>query len=201
MFYDSVTGKGVALSNMGTNLVYGLIGGIVGEGIGRAIGAAGKAAIRGLRCAHEAVSEFVRNAEKLKIAGGRTKARPKLAPPPPRRAVPVPEIEALQNRVERRAFVDKGELPVLREQLETLRDTHFNGPDAVKTYTWVDPRVKAFPDRMTKEAMDKYNNFRDLVRREGEHPTVAAPKIRCQLRILWRRSIPSEAWWRASAFF
>ncbi|KAM0512970.1 hypothetical protein ACHAPE_008330 [Trichoderma viride] len=177
MFYDSVTGKGVTLSNKGTDLVYGLIGGIFDDGIGRAIGAAGRASIRGLSGAHEAVSEFVRNAEKLKIAGGRTKARPKLAPPPPRQAVPVPEIEALQNRVERRAFVDKGELPALREQLEALRDTHFNGPDEIKTYKWVDPLARAFPDIMTKEAMDKYNHFRDLVRREGEHPAVAAPKI------------------------
>ncbi|PNP38949.1 hypothetical protein TGAMA5MH_09175 [Trichoderma gamsii] len=72
IFYDSVTGKRVTLSKMGIGLVFSLIGGIVGEGIGRAIGAAGRAALRGLRGTLEALSNLVRNAEKLKIAGGRT---------------------------------------------------------------------------------------------------------------------------------
>lgn len=57
------------------------------------------------------------------------------------------------------AYVDKDEIPALCEQLDALRGTHFNGPGTVKRYTWVDARAKAFPDRMTKEVMDKYNHF------------------------------------------
>lgn len=174
MFYDSVTGKGITLTNIGTDLAYGLIGGIAGEGIGRAIGAAGKAAIRGLRGAHEALSEFVRNAEKLRIAGGKSKAKMNIAPRP---RIHVPEIDALHGRIQRAALADKPELPRLREELETLRNTHFDRPGAVRTYTWTEPRPKDFPKRMTEEAMDKYNHFRDLVRREGNHPTVAAREI------------------------
>lgn len=57
------------------------------------------------------------------------------APPAPGRAVPVPEIEALRGRIERRALVDKDELTRMRKQLEALRDTHFNVPGTAKTYT------------------------------------------------------------------
>jgi hypothetical protein len=71
MVYDSATGKSVTSSSVGTDALYGVISGLVGERIGRAVGTAGKAAIRGLKSAQGAVSEFLRNAEKLKIAGDR----------------------------------------------------------------------------------------------------------------------------------
>ncbi|UKZ58882.1 uncharacterized protein TrAtP1_000204 [Trichoderma atroviride] len=176
MVYDGATGKGISWSSVGTDAAYGVIGGLVGEGVGRAIGAAGKAAIRGLKGAHEAVSTFVRSAEKLKIAGGKPKAKLSLAPETSLRTRPrVPEIDELHGRIQRAARVDMPDLPTLREQLETLRNTHFNRPEANKTYTWRDPA--SIDQRLSETEIDKYNHFRDLVRRQGLHPRSAAGEI------------------------
>ncbi|KAL6910210.1 hypothetical protein GGI43DRAFT_426984 [Trichoderma evansii] len=174
IIYDSASGKVPTWGSVGTDFAYGVIGGLVGEGVGRAIGKAGKAALRGLEGLHEAASDFVRNAERLKIAGGKSKAKLKPVPKP---TASVPEIDALHVRIQNATESDKSQLGALCDELETLRNNHFkNMKEEDRAFTYREPREDKWKinNAGQEHLRDTYLYFRDLVRRQNMNPIEAA---------------------------
>ncbi|KAL7902712.1 hypothetical protein HDV63DRAFT_169648 [Trichoderma sp. SZMC 28014] len=167
MVYDTATGKGITWGSVGTDAAYGVIGGIVGEGVGRAVGAAGKAAIRGLRGAHEAVSTFVRSAEKLKIAGRQPRARIEVVREVPARAGGrIQEMARLQGVLDRRAPGDN--LAQIRTQLEGYRTTMYEGLGPDRRFRWTD--ASRIERQMEELELDKFNHFKQLIYGQQMHP-------------------------------